>query len=99
MGERGNQEGVRQFSIEVFRTTSVECYNHPLAGVEQLKNQSYLWELRGLSTLKAIKGCSSWGLIARISHQGESRGRRGQGLVNAKPAGHGWGSLEDWTTE
>lgn len=63
-----------------------------MAGVEQLKNQSYLWELRGRSTLEAIKGCSSWGLIARTAYQGESRGPRGRGLVNAKPAGHGWGS-------
>lgn len=78
-------------AIEVFRTT-LGGYNFPLAGVEQLKNQSYLWELRGRSTLEAIKGCSSWGLIARTAYQGESRGPRGQGLVNAKPAGHGWGS-------
>lgn len=82
---------VRQFAIEVFRTT-LEGYDLPLAGVEQLKNQSYLWELRGRSTLELIKGCSSWGLIARTAHQGESRGPRGWGLVNAKPAGHGWGS-------
>lgn len=56
--------GARHFAIEVFRTTLVKDYAHSLAGVEQLRNQSYLWELRGLSTLEAIKGCSSWGLIA-----------------------------------
>jgi hypothetical protein len=70
VGEQGNllSSEVRQFAIEVFRTILVEGYSHPLAGVEQLKNQSYLWELRGLSTLEVIKGCSSWGLIARIVH-------------------------------
>lgn len=62
-------------------------------------NQSYLWELRGRSTLEAIKGCSSWGLIARTAHQGESRGPRGWGACQCKTCRSWLGIEKDWTKE